>query len=201
MTPEDAASRFEKLRQMVAKEMPTFIEQRVAHSAAEYIRLRVTQQGKNYLGGSFKPYSKKPMLTSGTTAKGKNVWRAMGSKSTRARGLNWVTIKRGGKNIHLFELKGGYAQLRRLEGLQSSHKDFEFTLQMWRNFGVTRKTTTQNEVIVTLKGKNPEAQKKINENSKRENISIIGLSDIELKKLAKMVDKELQRYINKLGLS
>jgi len=201
MTPDEAARRFELLRKMVGRDMPAFIEQRVGMNAAELIRRRVTMRGENYLGGQFRAYSRKPMLTSGTTEKSRSVWNAMAGSKAKRRDLDWVTIKRGGKNIRLFELKGGYAQLRRLEGLQTGHKDFWFTTQMWRSFGVKRTTRGQSEFIVTLGGKNPESQKKINENSRRENINIINISDQELKLLAKMVDKELQRYINKVGLS
>ena len=201
MTPDEAAKRFELLRRMAERELPAFIQQRVAFNAVEDIRERVTLRGQNFRGGQFKPYSRKPILTSGTTEKSKNIWRKYADSPEKRKQLKWVTIKRGGKNIRLFELKGGYAQMRRDEDLQTGHKDFEFTTQMWRNFGVKRTSKTNSEFVVTIGGKNVESQKKINANSKREGINIINLSDKELKDLAVMVDKELQRYINKLGLS
>jgi len=139
---------------MVQRDMPAFIEQRVAMSAAGLISQRVIYRGIDWQGGRFSSYSKR------------------------------------------------YADYRRSTGKQVGHKSFEFTTQMWRGFGIKRPATkTQSEIIVTLGGRNAEAQEKINRNSEREGISIIGLSDQEVKQLAKMVDKELQRYINKVGLS
>jgi len=202
MTPEEAAKRFKRLSQMVARDMPQFITRRIAEDAQEYIRRRVTMQGLNYRGEAFKPYSRKPMLTSGTTEKSKLIWTKLASSPEKRKQLQWRTIKHKGKNVRLFILPGGYAQMRSLEaGLQTSHKDFTFTGQMWRGFGVKRISKTKNEFVVTLGGKNVEAQKKIDANSKREGVNIINLSDSETKKLAKTVDKELQRYINKVGLS
>ena len=201
MTPEEAGRRFQKLLDMINRELPTFIKETTALNASAAVALRVQQTGKDFRGNSFKPYSTKPILTSGTTSKGKNVWRAMGSAETRKRGLNWVTIKRQGKNIHLFELKGGYKQLRRLEGLQTAHKDFSFSQVMWNSYGVKRTVNTNNEVVVTIGGKTQDSQDRINWNSKREGVEIINISDQELKKLAKNLDKQIQKYINKVGLS
>jgi hypothetical protein len=201
MTPEEAAERFKRLSQMVARDMPQFITRRVAEDAAEKIRRRVTLQGLNYLGGAFKPYSRRPMLTSGKTEKSNRIGVALAGSKSKRKQLQWRTIKHKGKNVRLFVLPGGYAQMRRLEGLPTGHKDFEFTRKMWDGFGTKRTSKTNNEFVVTLGGKNVEAQMKINANSRREGINIINLSDQETKELAKIVDQELQRYINKVGLS
>lgn len=201
MSPNEAAKRFNDLERVIKKELPLFIQQRIAANAVAMIHDRVVNRQKNYLGGSFSAYSTKPILTTGVTAKSGTIRRKLaGSKSAR-RKLDWVTIKAAGKNVSLFELKGGYAQMRRLEGFSNRAKSFEFTTQMWRGFGVKRKQVTQNEIIITLGGKNLESQKKIDVNSRREGINIINISDRELKELAKMVDKELQRYVGKVGLS
>lgn len=201
MTPEEAERRFKRLSEMVRRDMPQFIQQRVAEDAAELIRRRVTIRGENYLGGQFKPYSRRPILTSGKTEKSNRIGTQLASTKSKRRQLQWRTVKHKGKNVRLFILPGGYAQMRRLEGLPTGHKDFTFTTQMWRGFGTKGTSKTNNEFTVTLGGKNVEAQKKINENSKREGINIINLSDHETKLLAKLVDEELQRYINKVGLS
>jgi len=201
MTPEEAAKRFKRLSEMVARDMPQFITQRVAEDAIALIERRVRMQGLNYLGGSFKPYSRRPMLTSGKTEKSNRIGVQLAGSKAKRRGLQWRTIKHKGKNVRLFVLPGGYAQMRRLEGLPTGHKDFTFTTQMWRGFGIKRTTKAKSEFVVTLGGKNVESQKKINVNSDRENINIINLSDQETKLLAKLVDQELQRYINKVGLS
>lgn len=201
MTPDETAARFKELQKLVKRELPLFIQETIALNAIEKITTRVIERQKNYLGGSFSAYSKKPILTSGKTEKSGRVGRALASSKAKRRELDWVTIRSGGKNVHLFVLPGGYAQLRRIEGFSNPRKSFEFTTQMWRGFGVKRTRKTQNEIIITLGGKNLESQKKIDINSRREGISIINISDKELKELAVMAEKELQRYVNKVGLS
>jgi len=201
MTPEEAEKRVQKLLQMINTDFPTFIKERTAMNAVEYIERRVQTTGKNYLGNSFKPYSTKPILTSGTTAKSKAIWNQLASSKTSRRDLDWVTIKRRGKNVHLFELKGGYKEMRRRETLQTGYKDFWFTSMMWRGFGVKRVTKNKNSMIITIGAKNSESQKKIDANSRREGVNIINISDQELEKLAKQIDQQIQKYINKVGLS
>ena len=201
MTPEEAEKRVQKLLQMINTDFPTFIKERTAMNAVEYIERRVQTTGKNYLGNSFKPYSTKPILTSGTTAKSKAIWNQLASSKASRRDLDWVTIKRRGKNVHLFELKGGYKEMRRRETLQTGYKDFWFTSMMWRGFGVKRVTKNKNSMIITIGAKNSESQKKIDANSRREGVNIINISDQELEKLAKQIDQQIQKYINKVGLS
>jgi len=201
MKPQEAASRFKELDRMIRRDLPVFIQERIAHNAVAMIHNRVVKKQKNYLGGQFSAYSKRPMLTSGTTEKSKRVGRALASSKAKRAELDWVTIRSGGRNVRLFELPGGYAQLRRLERFSNARKSFEFTGQMWRGFGVKKKQVSGTTIIITLGGRNLESQKKIDANSKREGISIINISDRELEELARMVDKKLQRYVNKVGLS
>lgn len=201
MKVPEAISRFDQLEKMIRKDLPLFIQERIAHDAVQMIHDRVVNQQKNFLGGQFSSYSKRPMLTSGKTEKSNRVGRALASSKRKRAELNWVTIRSGGKNVHLFELPGGYAQLRRMEGFSNTRKSFEFTTQMWRGFGVKRKRVSANTIIITLGGRNLESQKKIDANSQREGISIINISDSELAILAKECDKEIQRYVNKVGLS
>ena len=200
MTPDEAAKRFDLLDKMIARDLPVFIQERIAHSAEQLIEQRVRTKGVNYLGGQFKPYSRKPILTSGRTAKSSRIANQLAGSKAKRRQLEWRTIKHKGQNVRLFILPGGYAQMRQMEGLQIAHKDFWFTTQMWRGFGVKRIRKQPGQVTVTLGGTNQEAQDKIDANSQREGINIINISDSELKTLANMIDKEIQRYINKLGL-
>ena len=200
MSPDEAAKRFDRLGRMVQNDLPIFIQKIIAHNAVAMIHNRVVQKQRNYLGGTFSGYSTRPMLTTGVTEKSSRVRRALASSKSARRNLKWVTVKTGGKNVALFELPGGYAQMRRLEGFGNRNKSFEFTGQMWRSFGVKRVRRGNSEVVITLGGKTLESQKRIDYNSRREGISIVNISDKELKQLAKMVDKELQRYVKKVGL-
>ena len=201
MTPNEAGRRFQKLLDMINRELPTFIKETTALNASAYVALRVQQTGKNFRGVPFKPYSTKPMLTSGTTSKGKAIWNQLASNPKARKELDWVTIKRRGKNVHLFELKGGYKEMRRREGLKTGYKDFSFSQVMWNSYGVKRTVNSKGEVIVTIGGKTQDSQDRINWNSKREGVEIINISDQELKILAKQIDQQMQKYINKVGLS
>jgi hypothetical protein len=201
MTVDEAGDRLERLEQMIKRDLPVFIQQRVAHSAAEMIENRVRTTGRNYQGRPFKPYSRKPTLSSGVTAKSGAVGRALAGSKTKRRQLQWRTVKHKGKNVRLFVVPGGYAQVRKIEGLQTRHKDFWFTTMMWRGFGTKHVQKTPGKVTITLGGKTQESQDKINRNSDREGVNIVNISNQELDLLAKMIDKEIQRYVNRLGLS
>jgi len=202
MTPDEAADRFDRLLELIERDLPEYVHRRLAENAIAQISDRVIKTGRDWRGNAFKPYSTKPILTSGTTAKSKRIARSVNLSSKEARKkLQWRTIKHKGKNIHLFILEGGYKEVRRLEGLQTGHKDFIFTWRMWPGFGVKRFRKSKDSITVTLGGKNEDAQNKIDRNSEREGVNIINISDNELDSLAKMVDKEIQRYINKVGLS
>ena len=201
MTPEESVKRFQKLLRMMNRDLPKFIQERTALNAVTYIERRVQTTGKNYLGNSFKPYSTKPMLTSGTTSKSKAIWNQLASSKESRKNLDWVTIKRRGKNIRLFELKGGYKEMRRREGLQSGYKDFWFSSMMWRGFGVKGVVRGKGNMVIKIGAKNTETQKKIDGNSAREGVNIINISDQELDLLAKQIDQQMQKYINKVGLS
>ena len=191
---------FGELDKLIRRDLPDYINQIIAHDAVAMIHNRVVNQQRNYMGGSFSSYSRKPMLTSGRTAKSKRVFNAMASSKARRKELDWVTIRSGGRNVHLFEIPGGYAQLRQIEGFSNPRKSFEFTGMMWRMFGVKKKTKSANSITVTLGGRTARSQRLIDENSRREGVSIVNISDSELKKLAELVDKPIQRYVNKVGL-
>ena len=201
MTPDEAAKRVNKLLQMINHDFPTFIKERTAHNAVKAIETRVQTTGRNYLGNPFKPYSTKPILTSGTTSKSKTIWNQLASSPKQRKKLDWVTIKRRGKNVHLFELKGGYKEMRKRETLQTGHKDFWFSSMMWRGFGVKGVVKSKGKMVIKIGAKNQETQRKIDGNSRREGVNIIDISDQELKLLAKQIDQQIQKYINKVGLS
>ena len=47
-----------------------------------------------------------------------------------------MTLKRGGKNIRLSELAGGYKEFRELHGRQTNFVDFAFSGRMWADVRV-----------------------------------------------------------------
>ena len=165
------------------------------------IEMRVRDKQKNWQGQSFSRYSTRPMLTSGTTAKSRRVWRAVASSKAKRRELDWVTIKKGGKNIHLFELKGGYAEMRRIEGFSNANKSFEFTGEMWRKFGIKDVKTGSGVIIFKLGGKTVASQDKIDWNSEREGINIIQPSQDEINYLQDKINRLLPEYLAKVGFN
>ena len=201
MKVDEAVKRFAQLRKMIERELPVFIHQRIAHNAVSMIQNRVVQTQRDYMNRSFSRYSERPMWTTGTTEKSDRVRRAVAGSKAKRRQLQWITVQHKGQNIRLFKLEGGYAEMRRIEGFSNTNKSFEFTGQMWRGFGVKRVQKTKGSVTVTIGGRDKRSQELIDENSKREGVNIVNISDEELEKLAKQIDKELQRYVDRVGLS
>jgi len=201
MTLEQAITKIDQLRKKVVTDLPKEIVQIASVDIAAMIADRVVKTQTNFRGNKFSRYSTRPILTSGTTIKSRRVWQAMASSKRKRRELDWVTIKKGGKNIHLFEIKGGYAELRKIEGFTNTNKSFEFTTEMWRKFGVKKVTYSGGVIRITLGGKTDESQKKINMNSKREGINIIAANKDEVKFLRERVDKILRGYITELKLN
>ena len=201
MTLEQAITKIDQLKKKVATDLPKKIVQIASVDIAAMIADRVVKTQTNFRGNKFSRYSTRPMLASGTTIKSRRVWEALASSKNKRRELDWVTIKRGGKNIHLFEIKGGYAELRKIEGFTNANKSFEFTTEMWRKFGVKKVTYSGNVMKITLGGKTDEAQKKINVNSKHEGVNIIAANKNEEKFLHDRVNRILQGYIKELKLN
>ena len=159
---------------------------------------RVVMSQKKAAGGTFSRYSSKPILSSGETERGKQVWRKLASSKKKRRNLRWVTLKKGGKNIRLFEVAGGYAEIRRIHGFTNANKSFEFTGEMWKKFGVKYAKKSPGGFRIRLAGLTTAAQKKIDANSEREGANIIDISPEEEKELARYIDTWLQKEINRL---
>jgi len=200
MTLQETQRQIQQLRKKVSTDLPREIAKIIAADTVSQIETRVRdkQMGCN---GSFGKYSTRPMLTSGETAKGRRVWRAVAGSKSKRKNLDWVTIKRGGKNIKLFELKGGYAELRRLEGFSNTNKSFEFTGEMWRKFGVVSVSQQAGKLTVKLGGKTTAAQDKIDWNSEREGVDIIDACKAEVEWLQRRVGKILEGYVVELKLN
>ena len=97
------------------------------------------------------------------------------------------TLASGKKGFYKSE---SYKEKRKEKGLQTSHKDYSFTREMWSGFGITKRENLK----VVLGGKTRTSQDKINWNSKPE--IIINPSDDELKDLSEFIEKILFEYIN-----
>lgn len=164
------------------------------------VRNRVIMKQLNEKGSKFSPYSKKPALSGGKTEKSSNVFRSLASSKSKRKKLKWVTIKKGGKVIRLFEVPGGYDQIRNIEGFSNKNKSFEFTGKMWMQFGLVKTKTTPKEAIVSFGGQTKYAQDLINWHSEREGVNIIGITKSEEKVIAIWTDNWLKQQIKNAGL-
>jgi len=171
------------------------IKQYAAHDVVAQIENRITTTGKAADGLMFSPYSTKPFWTTGRMQKSNRLrnW-AIGNPSVK-----WMTVKYGEKNVHLFQVPGGYKQAREIEGLQTQYKDFEFSGQMWRMFGVKRSATAKDNVRVWIGGRSTRSQKLINKNSKREGKPLIDMSKEEIATMEKVIDNEISKLMKKLN--
>jgi len=160
----------------------------IAEISGRVISNQIDAQGRK-----FPKYSTRPIFTTGKTDKGDHVWRKLAGSKTKRKQLQWRTI-----NGHpMFLVPGGYAEIRRLSGELNIYKNFFFTGEMWKKFGIVASKLKKNGFMIRLGGKTPEAQRKIDENSKRERANIIDASEKEEKALAVYVDEWLQQEINK----
>lgn len=186
---------FKRFRNQLPQYFFNLLKQYAAHDVVGQIEHRVTTTGVAADGRKFSPYSTKPFWTTGRMGKSDRLRKWAFSNEN----VKWMTVKYGDKNIHLFQVPGGYKQARQIEGLETSFKNFEFSGQMWRMFGVKRSATSKNNVRVWIGGRTRRSQRLINENSKRENKPIIDMSKKEIDIMEKVVDKEIQRLLQKHG--
>lgn len=156
----------------------------LATIATADIKDRVIEQGRRADGRKFASpnnptgYSRKPMLANHTGFWNKSgAERIAGSKSKR-RDLKWVTIQRGGRNIKLFELEGGYEQFRELQGRRVDIVNFSLSGRMWANTNI--KSASKNKV--TIGGLTKETNDKLEGNTKRFG-KILDLSETEVRRL------------------
>jgi len=159
---------------------------------------RVVQSGISASGSKFKPYSRKPLwVTRSNFIVNPKAAYQKGKESAS----KWATVKISGKNVKFMQLSGGYAELRRLQGLQIAYKDFSVRGEvgggMWSNFGMTSNNMTKDGFKIIYKGKTSEAQDIIDAQSKREGQSIIALTKGEIQnisdRVSKIIDKDLKK--------
>lgn len=84
---------------------------------------RVFGQGKNSNNGKIGSYSTKPTLAGSSSFTTKSGFNKIAGSKTKRRKLKWATISSGGKNVALFEVPGGYKQIRSLDGRQAAFVD------------------------------------------------------------------------------
>lgn len=161
----------------------------VAQSANAMIKDRVIKTGQNAEGEQFDPYSTTPMLTNCSQMTQAACQKKTGSKAKRKE-LKWVTLKRGGKSVRLFELAGGYKEFRELHGRQTGFVDFAFSGKMWANINVVSGDDEHKIGRARISTLSEEEMKKLAGNTERKG-EILNLSQEETYTLARYIEKRL----------
>ena len=161
----------------------------VAQSANTLLKKRIIERGETAEGNKFDPYSTTPMLTNCSQMTQAACNKKTGSKEKRKE-LKWVTLKRGGENIRLFELAGGYKEFRELHGRQTGFVDFAFSGRMWADIQVVSGGDEHKLGRARISTLSEEQMKKLAGNTERKG-TILDLSTDETHALARIMEKRL----------
>ena len=170
---------------------------KIGSDARYMIDNRVRTTGTNAEGQKYAPYSTTSMLANCSSMTTGACSQIAGSKAKR-RELKWVTLQKGGRNIRLFELPGGYKQYRELHNHQTGFVDFAFTNRMWNNIKVVSDKSEANQGRVRISTTDDTEQKKLAGNTNRRG-AILKLSDSEITGLAKQLNDEIRIILEKNG--
>jgi hypothetical protein len=151
---------------------------KAANDLASAVALRVVQSGETSKGGKFSNYSTDKVYASSFKGKGRS-----GGADSRITALG-----RGAKI--------SYSEFRALNNLNTAPKNFEFTGDMWRNFGVMSIEENGLSVTANIGGLTEDAGKKIAGNSKREGIDIASASKKEEAETKADLAKWISEIIN-----
>lgn len=176
MTINDLSNRLTRGLQRLDSEL----EAQVSKAGADMVALitnRVVQTGENSDGGKFSDYSTTEVPAFFFFNKSRN---ASGEAQVRKKAKAKESIS--------------YKEFRGLNNLNTSPKNFEFTGEMWRGFGVAKIQKTPTGARLTIGGRNQASEQKIGWNSEQEKRSIIQPSAQEIQ----IVKTNLQTWVNTL---
>jgi len=158
------------------------LETQVAVAGNDLVALitnRVVQRGETADGGSFTPYS--------TTEVPAFFYFNRGRTSS----ANSTAKQKAKKHEEI-----SYKEWRGLNNLNTSPKNYEFTGEMWRGFGVKSIQRTANGATITIGGTTNTSEDRITWNSKQEGKSIIKPSKKEIEIVTANLNKWLNNVIN-----
>lgn len=197
MTVQELDNRFTKVISDLQGGLSGIMVQ-VGSDALTMIRERVQKTGTDAEGNKYKPYSTESMLANCSSMTTSACNTIAGSKSKR-RELRWVTIKKGSRNIRLFEIPGGYKEYRELHGRQTGFVDFAFTNRMWDNIKLTSDASDHAEGVAKISATTDLDNSKLAGNTAKRG-DILKLSKTEVKDLSKTLNKKIAEIITKNGL-
>lgn len=163
MTIREQIERLDELIDFVENELPDYAHRVAANDLAALVAKRVIETGTNYKGGKFSPYSSNQIPAYKFWGKSRN-----------------QTAERKVRNLSKARGALSYGEFRELNNLLTRNKNFEFFGEMWKKFGVVSYTNSGGRFKVVIGGQTDSAQRKIDENSDREGISIIEANEQEI---------------------
>lgn len=152
-----------------------------ANDLVSGVTLRVVNQGLNANGKPFSPYSPNVYYASSFKSKGRN-----DSSDSRISALGTTKIS--------------YGQFRGINNLNTSPKNFAFTGDLWKNYGVLNYYEGNGTVTVNIGTKTPSATAKMEGNSKREGIEIGSASQAEEAEVRQDLENWLANIFNQHGI-
>ena len=127
---------------------------------------RVINEGKAGDGGGFSPYSTKKVPAYWYVGRSLN---AAGDAKIKAAAKNKEGVS--------------YKDFREFNNRPTDKKNFSFSNEMWRGFGVQKVERTGDAYLLVIGGQNKESQEKIDWMSGKEGKSIIAATKAELSRL------------------
>lgn len=198
MTLPELNNKFDKvIDDMQSTPMGNIMVQ-IGSDALVTIRDRIINTGVDAEGQKYAPYSTRSMLSGCKNMLGSSCEKLIGSKPKRKE-QKWVTIQRGGKNVHLFEIPGGYKQFREISGRQTGFVDFSFSGQMWRNIKVVSNNSEHNQGIARIAATTPLANDILAGNTSRRT-DILKLSRSEISELSMRFNIGIVQIFHNNGL-
>lgn len=181
MTIREQIERLDELIDFVENELPNYAHRVAANDLAALIAKRVIETGTNYKGAKFSAYSTNKVPAYKFWGKSRN--------QTAEKKVRKISRARGALS---------YSEFRGLNNLLTTNKNFEFFGEMWKKFGVVSYTNNGGNFRVTLGGQTTTAQKKIDENSNREGVSVIEASQREINIIAATTQAWLERQADRI---
>jgi len=192
---------------------------KLGEDANAMIAKRIQETGINAEGIPLPPYSTKPMLvncsnpymTKEACTKilgNKTEKKAKGKRSQYEKYLaaesgefdtKWVTLKKGGKKIKLFELPEGYKQFREINNRRTDIVDLMWSGGLWSNIKVLRAAKEGSMGVARISPESKEYALRLAGITDRKGI-ILDLNKKEVKLLLVEANKWLTDIIKKNGL-
>lgn len=148
---------------------------------AALVEDRVVSKGERSDGGKFSSYSTKPVPAYFYFGRSRN---ASGERQVRAAAKNKQGVS--------------YRDFRTFNGLNTGFKNFQFTGEMWQNFGVRNvQVIGKGLVRIEIGGKNERSKKLLGYHSDRENSNLSEPSQNEIKLVVDGIRERLTQIIQR----